>query len=91
MNGYSVIVFSIHTELSGHIIKADVIVAGRVWIIWVASKKLVTEQTQALLFSANHFLGLFSVFSFLQEDNGFENKYNIPLKTQTYQEVSIVL
>lgn len=58
-----------HTELSGHIIQADVIVDGRVRAIRVAGKEFMTEQTQTLLFPANHFLWLFAIFSVLQEHN----------------------
>lgn len=57
------------TELSGHIIQADVVVEARIRAIWVADEKFMTEQTETLLFPADPFLRLFSIFSVLQEDN----------------------
>lgn len=53
------------TELSGHIVQADVVVEVRVRVIGVAGEEFMTEQTQTLLFPADHFLRLFSIFSVL--------------------------
>ncbi len=64
-----------HTELSCHIIQADVVVEGRVRDIWVAGEEFMTEQTQTLLLPAD-LLGLFSIFSVLQEDNREERIRN---------------
>lgn len=71
-----------HTELSGHIIQADVVIEGRVRAIWVAGEEFMTEQTQTLLFPADHFLRLFSIFSVLQEkkQRTTDKKWN-PLNT----------
>ena len=63
------ITVSLRTELSGHIVQADVVVEGRVRVVWVASEELMTEQTQTLLFPADHPLRLFSIFRILQEEN----------------------